>query len=100
MAPTLEQVIQLLSSNKGNWLRVNEEICVHRYFGDYYMLLCHWFDANIGSDIIYIEVDDVRCKKENVIEAKYLKGTTEYSLLKPVYEDAIKNSHPATRHTA
>lgn len=100
MNVSIQHIINLLNSSNTEWLRVNEEICLHRYFDRYYILLCHWFDPELKSNVIYLEVDDLEAKKEDVLLGTYPVESKEYNLLYPIYESAKPNAKVARRNNA
>ncbi len=100
MEITLNSIIQKLKLSDNNWLKVNDESCLHGYFDEYYILLCQWYDANEGRRLIYIEVDDVEQMIDNVLLERYFEYSNEYNLLMPIYQNAFEKAVPAIRHSA
>lgn len=100
MELSIKNMITLLNASQSDWLKVNEELCVHRYFDNYYILLCHWFDPELKSNVIYLEVDDLDQKKENILKGTYQSESEEYNLLYPIYKIAYSTSKAAKRYKA
>lgn len=91
----INNLITRLATFKGSWLRVNDELCVHCFMDDLYVILCKY--TVDGTSIIRVDVDDIEIEDLDIIKEDYNEGTDIYSKLLPIYESAKLNASPASR---
>ncbi len=96
----LEIILRKLKNSDSDWLKVNEERCIHRYFDDFYILLCHWYDAKEKRNLVYVEVDNINDMIDDVVKERYFEGSEEYKRLLPIYNMAIQVAIPVVRLNA
>jgi len=66
-----------------NWKRVNNQPCIHTFYGRYYINLCLW--NKFGKKTISIDVDDVRNGRNDVVFLEIQEGDARFQKLLKIY---------------
>jgi len=88
-------LIQKLTNFTGDWLRVNDELCIHCFIDEYYVILCKY--QRNGDYIIRVDVDDIEQENYDIIKEDYTEGSEIYKKLLPIYKSAKPNAKSAYR---
>ena len=88
-----KKLISLLKDSKEDWLRVNDDLCVHCFIGDYYIILCRY--KRDDKFLIRVGVDDFEKQYNDILKEDYPQGTSEFNILLPIYERAKSSAKPA-----
>lgn len=94
----ITNLIEKLKNFNGEWLRVNDELCIHCFIEDYYVILCKY--QRDDKSTIRVDVDDIEKEEYDIIKNDFDQYSTEYDFLNPIYEQAKLNAKPAFRKPA
>lgn len=84
------KVVELLRSKQMSWSHVDGLPCVHTFYKDFYINLCLY--EMDGKNVISINVDDVYKNENELVDQHFIDGVdSRYSLLRSVYDEALKN---------
>ena len=89
--PKALQVLQ----NSTNWLRVDDENCIHSFEGDFYFILCRYKKGN--ELLMRLRVDNTLLGNLEIIKCDYMENSIEFRKLNPIYENAKKKASLAIR---
>lgn len=87
------QFVNLLQGSGVEWLRVNDNLCVHAFIGDFDITLCRYRPDD--KYVIRVDVDDSKNNYGDILLEDYTEGTDEYGVLLPFYNAAIQTANPA-----
>ncbi len=82
----LQKILRILSENKLSWRRVNNQPCVHAFYGDYYINLCLWHPNGVKT--ISIDVDDIKRNVSDILAEDLSESNIHFSDLSSVYNQA------------
>lgn len=84
------KIISTLFTNTFQWNRVNDQPCIHVFYGNFYINLCMWKPNGINT--ISIDVDDIGLGIDDVISLNIQEGDPNFEQLQQIYSSAISSA--------
>lgn len=77
------EIVTLIDKRNAEWLRVNQQPCMHTFIGDFYVNLCLWKWND--KSVISIDVDDMKKCISDIIAEDIFEGHEYFDTLYSIF---------------